>query len=292
LPDNCIENPRPTVEGFVQIKAFSKINLNLEVLERRADNYHNIRSVMQSLDLHDTLTIKTETRAGDNPFIQLECNNPTLPVDERNLVYQAADYMVKKYGIRQPVRIRIDKRIPVAAGLGGGSSDCAATLVGMNQIFGLGLTAVGLREMGLRFGADVPFNVTGGTMLAEGVGEVLTELTPYPSYRIVLACLPIAVSTKEIFDRLAEIRTKADYVQNEKKLNNDLTPITSSLHPEINELITRMKRLGASDADMSGSGPSVYGLFESERAAQTAAQALNETIKNVYITRPERMRLI
>ncbi|MCL2604378.1 MAG: 4-(cytidine 5'-diphospho)-2-C-methyl-D-erythritol kinase [Defluviitaleaceae bacterium] len=298
------------------MKAFSKINLILEVLERRPDGYHNLRSVMQSLDLHDLLTIRCETPARDKPFLQLECSDPVLPADERNLVYRAADYMVKTYGIRQSIHIRVDKRIPIAAGLGGGSSDCAAALVGMNQLFALGLTAEELRGIGLRFGADVPFCITGGTMLAEGVGEILTELPPHPPCWIVLACLPISVSTAEIFKRFGEggnlCPTRAqvgggtcplvgDKLKSDggltsdligPKLKNDLTPVTAALHPEINGLIDRMKRLGASDASMSGSGPSVFGLFDSESAARAAAHTLNGTIKNVYITRPERMRSV
>jgi 4-diphosphocytidyl-2-C-methyl-D-erythritol kinase len=284
--------------GFVKIQAFSKINLILEVLERRTDDYHTIRSVMQSLDLFDTLTIRNETPAGDKPLLHITCDDPALPTDERNLVFRSAKYMMEAYGIEQSISIHIEKRIPVAAGLGGGSSDCAAALVGMNRLLGLNQRVGELREIGLTFGADVPFCVTGGTMLAEGIGEILTELTPHPPCWIVLACLPVPVSTAEVFGKCkaggtcGQIDQKLSCTHGLYKLKNDLTPITAAMHPEIGQLINQMKRLGAVDASMSGSGPSVFGYFKSETSAHAAEHTLKKTIKSVYITRPERMRII
>jgi len=220
-------DPRPSAGGFVQIRAFSKINLILEVLGKRDDGYHELRSVMQSLALHDTITIKTSklTVSGqeqqkpptcyDN--FQLACSDPSLPTDNRNLVTRAAKYMMQEYGITQPVSIQLEKRIPVAAGLAGGSSDCAATLLGLNRLFGLNIplhstTQTSLMEIGRRFGADVPFclmmdavsdklTTPGVTALAEGIGEILTPLAPHPPVWIVLACPDIHVSTANIFGR-------------------------------------------------------------------------------------------
>jgi 4-diphosphocytidyl-2-C-methyl-D-erythritol kinase len=300
--------------------AFSKINLFLEVLGKRPDGYHDIRSVMQSLDLHDILTLQAETPAHDKPFLQVTCSDPTLPTDQRNLVYRAAEYLIGTDNIKQCIHIHIEKRIPVAAGLGGGSSDCAATLVALSNHFGKKRTTEELQKIGLLFGADVPFCITGGTMLAEGVGEILTELTPHPPVWIVLACLPIQISTAEIFQKfqpttiqptiqtttiqptkpkpnetrkeIIKAFTDGTFFQCKENYKNDLTPITASLHPEIPLLINKMKELGAKIAAMSGSGPSVFGYFSDEPTAQAAKDTLNKTIKNVYITRPERMRFI
>jgi 4-diphosphocytidyl-2-C-methyl-D-erythritol kinase len=302
-------NPRPNpgVGGFVQIQAFSKINLYLEVLAKRPDGYHDIRTVMQTLSLHDTITIKTGTFDGYIPFIKVTCDDPRLPTDERNLVTRAAMYVAETYGIRQNISIHIKKRIPVAAGLGGGSSDCAATLVGLNEVYALGLNANTLRGIGLRFGADVPFFIEGGTALAEGVGERITQLPPHPDCWIVLACLPIAVSTAQIFNRFKVKENKKDSAtaafesteifgttctQIECKLKNDLTPITAGMHPEINGLIIEIERLGATYAAMSGSGPSVFGFFSSKAAAQAAEHTLSKVIENVFLVKPERMRLL
>jgi 4-diphosphocytidyl-2-C-methyl-D-erythritol kinase len=301
--------------GFVQIQAFAKINLFLEVLGKRPDNYHTIRSVKQSVSLCDVLDIiiEAETHPAETSLV-LSCNHPDLPTDGRNLVYRAAAYMMERFGIHRHVRIHIDKYIPVAAGLGGGSSDCAAALVGMNRLageLGLGqkLTMEELRTVGLTFGADVPFCVTGGTMLAQGVGEELTELPAHPSCWIVLACLPISVSTEAVFNQSGLILNANQPKQNRFEpmntalaagetqniaaaLYNDLTQITASMHPEVQILINNMKKLGASNALMSGSGPSVFGYFASEPAAQKAADVLKKSITNVYITQPEGMKII
>ena len=289
----------------MQVRAFSKINLLLEVLERRADNYHNLRSVMQSLSLHDTITITTqESNNDESPCVTVTCDNPGLFTDERNLVTRAALYIKEAFDTgRQNINLHIEKRIPVAAGLGGGSSDCAATLVGLNQIFNLSLTVDALRKIGLRFGADVPFCITGGTFLAEGVGEKLTELPAHPPCWIVLACLDIPVSTAEIFkkcvpsnagdciNRLIQSEFFYDLNRITSMFKNDLMQVTVVMHPQIAELIEDMKQLGAINAAMSGSGPSVFGYFTCEQSAQAAKHTLKKTINNVYITQPERMRL-
>jgi 4-diphosphocytidyl-2-C-methyl-D-erythritol kinase len=278
----------------------------LEVLERRTDGYHNLRSVMQSLDLHDTITIGIGASEQKNPLLQLTCDNPALPTDERNLVYRAAKYMMEACSIKQNISVHIEKRIPVAAGLGGGSSDCAAALVGMSGHFCRNQSVEELRTVGLKFGADVPFCITGGTMSAEGVGEILTELPPHPPCWIVLACPPVSVSTAAVFAKsdLINKNNPPNFIamQNAIKtqdikgiaasLGNMLTPITTRMHPEINGIINQMKKLGALNAAMSGSGPSVFGYFENKADAQAAYHKLKKTIANVYITRPERKRLI
>jgi len=292
------------------MQAFSKINLYLEVLEKRSDGYHNLSTVMQSLGLHDIITIRND----GNVALQLTCDHPDLPVDKRNLVYRAADYMMKRYAIHQNISIHIEKRVPVSAGLGGGSSDCAATLVGMNQLFMLGLELDELCDIGLTFGADVPFCIKGGTQYAEGVGERLIELPPHPDCWIVLATVPVAVSTAEVFGRvrldggepihkLREAHEKriqtmksavcaGNVTQITGAFFNRLTGITAAMHPEVNDLITKIKTLGAVNAAMSGSGPTVFGYFTNEETAWHAQAELKKTIQSVYITQPERMRMI
>ncbi|MCL2364839.1 MAG: 4-(cytidine 5'-diphospho)-2-C-methyl-D-erythritol kinase [Defluviitaleaceae bacterium] len=292
------------------MQAFSKINLYLEVLEKRSDGYHNLSTVMQSLGLCDLITLSTEVANACRALkLQLTCDDPHLPVDKRNLVYRAADYILKRYKINVPVSIKIEKNIPIAAGLGGGSSDCAATLVGLNKLFSLGLTADELCEIGLTFGADVPFCIRGGTQLAEGVGERLTILPPHPTCWIVLARVPVEVSTANIFSKIRLDRTRAE--QSDKNVittknaiaagnvaqiagafYNRLTGITAAAHPEVNELIMKIKTLGAINAAMSGSGPTVFGYFNNEDTAKNACAELKKTIQSVYITQPERMRMI
>ena len=285
IPKN-VSNPRPNFGdgGFMQIQAFSKINLFLEVLEKRADNYHNLRTVMQSLSLADTLTF---TISNDAPALRITCDHPTLPTNEKNLVHRAATYIMKQYDIKNAIHIHIEKRIPIAAGLGGGSSDCAATLVAMNELFKLELSVEDLRTIGLTFGADVPFCITGGTMLAEGVGERLTALDPLLACWFVLACLPIEVSTADIFSRV-DLTNRTTLALAE----NMLEPITTMLYPEVANLINKMKELGAVQSAMSGSGPSVFGKFMDEPSAQHACNEIKKITNTVYITRPERMRNI
>jgi len=288
------------------MQAFSKINLYLEVLEKRSDGYHNLSTVMQSLGLYDVITIRAGTTS-DHMNLCLTCDCPGLPVDKRNLVYRAADYLMKRYEIRVPISIHIEKHIPVSAGLGGGSSDCAATLVGMNRLFALGLSVEELCAIGLTFGADVPFCILGGTQLAEGVGERLTPLTPHPACWIVLARVPVAVSTKDVFARVQFDGDRAVLSDNYMMLNavnngdvgaianafyNRLTNITTAMHPDINDLITKMNTLGAINAAMSGSGPTVFGYFTDEDTAINAYAELKKSIHCVYITQPERTRMI
>ena len=293
-------SPRPRAGGFVQIGAFSKINLILDVLKKRPDGYHDLCSVMQTLALHDTLTISIPHNQKEK--FRLECSDSRLPTDDRNLVTCAAKYMIQEYGIAHPVRIQLKKRIPTSAGLAGGSSDCAATLIGLDKLFKLNIPLhssrqLSLMKIGQRFGADVPFCLIGGTVLAEGIGEKLTPLTPHPHCWIVLACPNIPVSTAKVFNRvnldisppndaatIVEALTQGNLQQIAATLRNDLTKITVEMHPEIQSLICELKNQGAIGASMSGSGPSVFGYFSNKESADKAYTKMKNIAGRAFLT--------
>ena len=304
-------DPRPRAGGFVQIRAFSKINLILEVLGKRPDGYHELRSVMQSLSLHDTVIVSQVPVHRDN--FQLVCSDPSLPTDDRNLVTRAAKYMMHEYGITQSVHIRLEKRIPVAAGLAGGSSDCAATLLGFNELFGLNIPMHSARQtclmdIGRRFGADVLFCLTVNadkngiappdsvTALAEGIGEKLTPLPKHPNCWIVLACPDIQVSTADIFGQYKAVASptriptmisaiaQSDLQQIAANFKNDLAKITIKKHPEIQNIINEMTKQGALGAAMSGSGPSVFGYFSNKESAAKAQEKFKSIVGRTFLT--------
>lgn len=182
----------------LKLQAYGKINLSLDVLRLRDDGYHDVRMIMQSVRLHDSISI----RRSRQPGIRLKTNLPFLPVNENNLMYRAAQLLMEEFGITDGVELSLRKVIPVAAGMAGGSSDAASVLYGMNRIFRLGLTPRALEERGVKLGADIPFCLRRGTMLSEGIGEVLTALPPMPRCRIVLAKPGISVSTKYVYTNL------------------------------------------------------------------------------------------
>ena len=293
------KNPRSggfcqSAGGFVEIKAYAKINLFLEVAGKRQDGYHNLISVMQRLDLHDTLCISH----GENG-VSLETNMPGLATGDNNLVIKAAKLLMQECGINQPLHIKLQKKIPMGAGLGGGSSNAAATLHGLNQRFGLDIPLSDLLKMGQILGADVPFCLLGGTALAEGIGEKLTPLNPHPHCYIVLACPPIHVSTKEIFQKLKNYSTENSgsflktYESNDisliaKKLFNAFTSVTAKMHPLINTLISDLQNNGALGAGMTGTGSTVFAYFNNEHNAQKACNILEQHHKDTkfFVTQP------
>ncbi|MCL2361214.1 MAG: 4-(cytidine 5'-diphospho)-2-C-methyl-D-erythritol kinase [Defluviitaleaceae bacterium] len=282
----------------MQIRAFSKINLILEVMGKRPDGYHNLRSVMQTLALHDTITITSavppnhQKQAG----FTLTCSDPSLPTDHRNLVTKAATYMMQAYNITNNIHIDLVKHIPQGAGLGGGSSDCGATLTGINELFDLGIPLNGLISIGQRFGADVPFCLQGGTALAEGIGEILTPLPPHPHCWVVLACQRTEVSTGEIFSKWIPEKTPTSNIPAMKKalqngdltqitdnFYNDLTSITAKKH-NIYDLISEMNSQGAIGAAMSGSGPTVFGYFTDKYTAEKAKRYMEKITGRAIFT--------
>lgn len=297
-------DPRLPAGGFVQVQAFGKINLFLDVLGKRVDGYHDIVSVMQSVDLCDDLVIRC---GSDN--VRLFCDNPLLPTDERNLVVRAATVLMREFNICEGVEIELSKRIPMGAGLAGGSADCAATLVGMNELFGLNIPQSKLLEIGKALGADVPFCLTGGTVLTKGIGEKITTLEPHPPCLIVVACPDIHVSTGEIFSRLNATRcrskielgstsqfydtdlilsaiSKKNLRQISGSLYNVFTPITAGLHPEIADIILQFKKLGALGSEMSGTGSSVFAYFDNEKSSVMAYNRMKELVKDVFVCKP------
>lgn len=280
----------------ITMKARAKINLGLDVIRRREDGYHEVKMIMQSLNIYDRLII---TKI-DKPEIIIETNRKYLPTNQDNLIYKAAKLMFDTYKVEGGVRIHLDKYIPVAAGMAGGSSDAAATLVGVNKLFGLGASKKKLMELGVKIGADVPFCIMRGTVLAEGIGEKLTKLKPMPSCPILIAKPGINVSTKFVYENLKldentvhpdidgmiEAIESADVDGVCKRLGNVLETVTIKEYPIIAQLKEEMIRMGAVNSLMSGSGPTVFGIFEDEKSAKECADYLyNKGLaKQVYVT--------
>ena len=278
----------------ISLKALAKINLGLDVLGKREDGYHEVRMVMQTIHLYDRVEIK-KTRS---PHIHVETNLYYLPVNEDNLVYRAAKLMKDEFQIKEGVRIVLQKFIPVAAGLAGGSSDAAAVLVGMNRIFNLGLKQNKLMELGLKIGADVPFCIMRGTALAERIGEKLTALPPMPKCPVLIAKPAISVSTKAVYeglklydgmehpdiDGVIEGTQQKDLKGVASHMGNILETVTIPMYPVIEDIKKLMLENGALNAMMSGSGPTVFGLFPNEKEIRRAYEALKQSglAKNVY----------
>ena len=268
----------------ISLKALAKINLGLDVLGKREDGYHEVRMVMQTIHLYDRVEIK-KTRS---PHIHVETNLYYLPVNEDNLVYRAAKLMKDEFQIKEGVRIVLQKFIPVAAGLAGGSSDAAAVLVGMNRIFNLGLKQNKLMELGLKIGADVPFCIMRGTALAEGIGEKLTALPPMPKCPVLIAKPAISVSTKAVYEGL-KLYDGMEHPDIDLKgvashMGNILETVTIPMYPVIEDIKKLMLENGALNAMMSGSGPTVFGLFPNVKEIRRAYEALKQSglAKNVY----------
>ena len=286
----------------ISLKALAKINLGLDVLGKREDGYHDVRMIMQTIHLYDRVEIK-KTRS---PHIHVETNLYYLPVNEDNLVYRAAKLMKDEFQIKEGVRIVLQKFIPVAAGLAGGSSDAAAVLVGMNRIFNLGLKQNKLMELGLKIGADVPFCIMRGTALAEGIGEKLTPLPPMPKCQILIAKPPISVSTKMVYEKLDSCEIKEhpdidgildglknqDLEQVAASMGNVLEKVTVEAYPVIAQIKECMMEAGALGAMMSGSGPTVFGIFRDRRTAKeafTKVKAQN-LAKQIYLANVHNVR--
>lgn len=267
------------------IYANAKINLALDVLNRRPDGYHTVRMIMQSLALCDTLTLRKLDVPGIILVAQNPQNFPDVTWDEHNLIYKAAKLFFDTCPSEVGVQITIDKQIPSAAGLAGGSSDAAATLKGLNQLFEANLSEDELKALGVKLGADVPYCIQLGTALSEGIGEVLTTLPPAPALYCTLVKPSTAVSTKYVYEHLdlpnanhPDIDAALAAIEAGNltalcdTLENILEPVARTLCPEIAEIEEKLKELGAIGACMSGSGPTVFGLFSDGNAAIEAAE--------------------
>ncbi len=280
----------------LELKAMGKINLGLDVLGRRENGYHDVRMVMQTVYLYDTVVLEKR----HVPGIEVKTNLFFLPADKSNLAFQAADMLMEEFKLKEGVSITLDKRIPVSAGMAGGSADAAAVLYGMNRMFGLGLSDEGLRRRGLKLGADVPYCIIRGTVLAQGIGEILTPLPRCPKCYVLLAKPPVNVSTKLVYERLDSSEEyehpdidgilKGLEEKSIKKIassmGNVLEHVTMKEYPVIAELKKVMRTEGALNAMMSGSGPTVFGLFEERGRAKEAADRIKELklAKQVYVT--------
>jgi 4-diphosphocytidyl-2-C-methyl-D-erythritol kinase len=266
----------------MRVRAFAKINLSLRVVGTSADGYHELRTVFQSIALHDTLTFQ-RTRG---PF-RLSCSDPACPIDDANLVWRAADLMwraARRPGTLGGVSVRITKRIPIGSGLGGGSSDAAATLRACAALWRARVTPRELKRMAAALGADVPFFLEGGTALGTGRGDILTRLPDTPPAWVVLAVPSFGVSTKDAYgwwdaDHRGEPGSAAG------ELGNDLQNPVAARHPDIARTVAALASAGASQAAMSGSGSAVFGLFTSRAAAERAARRLGARSRRAIVTR-------
>lgn len=277
-------------------KAYAKINIGLDVLRRRDDGYHEVRMIMQTVDICDDLLFEKTKQPG----IMLKTDHKELPVDSDNLICKAAALLFQEKGITEGVKITLTKRIPIAAGMAGGSSDAAAAMRGLNELFRMRYSLKELQELGVKLGADIPYCLAGGTMLSEGIGEILTPLPAPPDCFLVVAKPDINVSTGFVYGNLhADMLTdhpdidgmiNALNIGNLKgitdRLGNVLETVTVREYPIIEELKGLLRDKGAENALMSGSGPTVFGIFTERSTAEAAAEAVREQklAGQVYVT--------
>ena len=289
------------MKDHLELKAYAKINLGLDVVRKREDGYHEVRMIMQTVNLYDRIDMdRTE-----DGVIKTETNLPFVPDGEGNLAWRAAKLLLDEAGIKDGVTIRIRKYIPVAAGMAGGSTDAAAVLVGVNRMFDLGFTKKELMERGVKLGADVPYCIMRGTALSEGIGEILTPLPPVPQCPVLIAKPSINVSTKFVYENLhLDQLSPADHPNIDgiltairdgqisgiaENLGNILETVTIKEYPIIQEIKDTMLRYGAIGSLMSGSGPTVFGLFPDQETATTAYEHMrfgesSNLAKQVYLT--------
>lgn len=280
----------------MRLRALAKINLGLDVLRKREDGYHELRMIMQTINMYDQLDIEISK----TPGIKITTNLPFIPVNESNLVYKAAKLLMDEFQVEQGITVDLQKFIPVAAGMAGGSSDAAATMIGVNRLFGLGLSVKELMERGVKIGADVPYCLLRGTALAEGIGDKLRALPACPDCYVLIGKPAISVSTKFVYENLhaneleyhPEIDKMLDAIQwhNLNKIadgmGNVLETVTIPHYPVIQKIKDHMKEHGALNAMMSGSGPTVFGLFDDKATAENACEALRESrlARTVFLT--------
>lgn len=288
----------------MRLKALAKINLGLDVLRRREDGYHEVKMIMQTINLYDRIYMKKI----EEEEIKIRTNLYYLPNNENNLAYKAAKLLMDEFHLPGGISIHLKKVIPVAAGMAGGSSDGAAVLFGMNKMYGLKLSMQELMDRGVKLGADVPYCIMRGTALAEGIGEKLKALPAMPKCHILIAKPPINVSTKFVYENLhandlkpedhppVDVQLEALEEGNLEKLvahmGNVLERVTVPEYPVINEIKQKMMGCGALGAMMSGSGPTVFGIFTSYARAKDAYQAIENSglSKQIYLTTPYNQR--
>lgn len=269
--------------------AYAKINLGLDVLRRREDGYHEVKMVMQTISLHDVLTFEETEQAG---IVLVTNDRPELPEDAQdNLVYKAANLVRETLGIDRGVRITLEKNIPIAAGMAGGSTDAAAVFHGLNELWGLSMSTERMQELAVRLGADIPYCIMGGTALSEGIGEKLTPLPSPPDAVVLIAKPQISVSTKYVYENLhadrlqqhpdidgmvAAIR-EGSLLGITERMENVLETVTQTAYPVIGQIKALMRKEGAMNSLMSGSGPTVFGIFDNKEKAEAAGQRIRES---------------
>lgn len=277
-------------------KANAKINLSLDVERKRPDGYHDVKMIMQSVNISDYLEI---TRNDEKRIIIISDNNK-VPCDDSNLIYRAANRLMENVGKLEGVTIKLTKNIPIAAGMAGGSADAAATLIGINEVLNFNLTEMELRKIGAKLGADIPFCIMGGTCLSEGIGDILTPIKPAPNCFLVIAKPDIDVSTKFVYENLKlnegtkhpNVSNMINFIEAENlsgvsdNLGNLLETVTIPNYPIIEDIKKTLLREGALGSLMSGSGPTVFGIFDNEENAQSALLSLTKEIhlKQSFIT--------
>lgn len=282
------------MDGY-RTRAYAKINLGLDVVKRLPDGYHQVKMIMQNIGIYDELTFEKAEHA-----VTIVTDSIELPTDENNLIYKAARYLFDKYSISSGLRVRLRKNIPIAAGLAGGSADAAATMKGINVLFGLGLSTGELMKDGSAIGADVPYCILGGTALAEGIGEKLTPLPPIPACYILVVKPEINVSTKYVYEHLnlqavtrhpdidgMTAAVKAGQLDGiTSRMQNVLETVTVLAHPVIADIKEQMLCLGAENSLMSGSGPTVFGIYRERNTAEAAYEEIvkSNPAKQVFLT--------
>lgn len=286
------------MNNSINLKAYAKINIGLDVIAKRSDGYHEVRMIMQSIGLYDRISIHLI----NSSKIKLQTNLPYLPTNDNNIIYKAASLLREKYRIKSGLFINLNKKIPVSAGLAGGSTNAAATLHGMNELFNLNLTLEELMEIGVTLGADIPYCLMGGTALSEGIGEKLTKLPPLPFCHILIVKPNINVSTQNVYqnldlskvsnhpniDAIIQGIESKDLQQTTKHLGNVLESVTIHNYPEIEKIKNLMIEQGAINSLMSGSGPTVFGMFDDLKKAESAYyyfKVLNFEYQ-VFLSRP------
>ncbi len=286
-------------------KAYAKINLGLDVIGKRPDGYHEVKMIMQTVGIYDVLTFRKRKETANGPCIQIsieqaESGGEILPRDQGNLIYRAAALIMETKGIKEGVEITLQKKIPIAAGMAGGSTDAAAVFHGLNELFGLSMSPEDMKRLGVQIGADVPYCIMGGTALSEGIGERLTPLPAPPAAYLLIAKPDISVSTKYVYENLhadtltwhPDIEEMAEALKAGslsgivERMGNVLESVTEKEYPVIGQLKEEMKAHGALNALMSGSGPTVFGIYREKETAEKGYAAVRKLglAKDIFVT--------
>ena len=278
----------------IALESYAKINLALDILYKRDDGYHEINTIMQQIDLKDRVVIRNKDSG-----IDIQCNNKDVPIDRNNLVYKAWEKIREKTGINRGVGIIIDKKIPIAAGLAGGSSNGGAVLKGLNLLWDLNLSDEELMEIGKEIGADVPFCIMGGTAWARGIGEKLTKLKGFSGYNILLANVGIPVSTEWVYknmdlksihkridiEKVIKYMEEGNLLKLGQSIENVMESVVMTKYPQVKMVKEDMIKFGALGSLMSGSGPTVFGLFDDEEKLYRCKRELEKKVPNVFVTK-------